>query len=130
MPTKKEITAHRHYWIDLYKKSNGCQLCGYNRHPASLCFKRLPEFEDDVKSRGMYQLYNSNIPYEELLEEIKKCRILCSNCLMEITHPNNERVRIVTYEHITTKFLDAVLKDFEEHDDDTGQNSSIRTEHE
>ena len=131
MPTKKEIIAHRHYWIDLYKKSNGCYVCGYNAHPAALCFKRLKEFEDDIKnSGGMYKLYNPSIPYSELLEEIKKCRILCSNCHTEILYPDNERIKIVTHEHITTNFLDSVLKNFEEQNDDSGRNCSSYRENE
>ena len=127
MPTKKDITAHRHHWVDLYKKSNGCQLCGYNKHPSALCFDHLPNFEKAELTKngcskrpcagGMYRLYNANIPISELLEEIKKCRILCSNCHMECTHKNNERVLIVTREQMSTEFLEAVLRNFEENKD-------------
>ena len=62
----------------------------------------------------MYKLYNANIPVKELLEEIEKCRILCSNCHMECTHSKNERVRIVTREQISVEFLGSILEKFEE----------------
>jgi|TARA_E500000178_G_C16907447_1_gene700979 hypothetical protein len=123
MPTKKEITAHRHYWVDLYKKSNGCYLCGYNRHPSALCFDHLPDVEKAELTKngcskrscagGMYQLYNANIPFEYLIEEIKKCRVLCCNCHMECTHNKNERVRIVTHEQLTVEYLSSILEKFE-----------------
>ena len=124
MLTKKEITAHRHYWIDLYKKSNGCYLCGYNAHPSALCFDHIPELGEKEEltkngcskrtcAGGMYQLYNANIPFKVLLNEIKKCRILCSNCHMECTHRKNERARIVTHEHISLEFLEHTFESFE-----------------
>jgi len=125
MPNKKEITAHRHYWIDLYKKSHGCYLCGYNLHPSALCFDHIPELGEKEEltkngcskrtcAGGMYQLYNANIPFEVLLNEIKKCRILCANCHMECTHNKNERARIITHQQIPLEFLAKVFKDFEE----------------
>ncbi len=125
MATKKEITAHRHYWVDLYKKSHGCSLCGYNRHPSALCFDHIPDRGEKAEltkngcskrscAGGMYKLYNANIPVKELLEEIEKCRILCSNCHMECTHSKNERVRIVTREQISVEFLGSILEKFEE----------------
>ena len=115
MPTKKEITAHRHHWVDLYKKSNGCYLCGYNRHPSALCFDVLPEFKVDKKRRGMYNLYDASVPLSELISEIMKCRILCCNCHIECTKNNNTRTLIVTREQISLDTLYFTLKSYEEH---------------
>mgnify|MGYP001455997781 CR=1 FL=1 len=125
MPTKKEITANRHYWVDLYKKSNGCCLCGYNRHPSALCFDHIPERGEKEEltkngcskrtcAGGMYQLYNANIPLSVLMDEIRKCRILCCNCHMECTHRKNERVQIVTHEQLKSETIEAHMKNFEE----------------
>ena len=117
MPNKKEITAHRHYWVDLYKKSNGCSLCGYKQHPSALCFERLTEYKDSSRAAGgMYKLYDARVALDDLLEEIKKCRILCCNCHMECTHNHNTRKSIVSYEQITLPTLEAHLRRFEIND--------------
>ncbi len=116
MPAKKDITAHRHKWVDLYKKSHGCSLCGYNRHPSALCFDRLPEYKDNSRSGGMYKMYDARVPLDELLDEISQCRVLCCNCHMECTHNKNERTRIVTHEQISIDFLKAQLYNFEIND--------------
>jgi len=115
MPTKKEITAHRHHWVDLYKKSNGCSLCGYNRHPSALCFDVLPAFKNDKQSGGMYKLYDASVSLAELISEIMKCRILCCNCHMECTRNNNIRTLIVTREQLSVEDLYYTLKSFEQH---------------
>ncbi len=117
MPTKKDITAHRHHWIDLYKKSNGCSLCGYNIHPSALCFDRLPEYKDSSKPNGgIYRLYDARIALNDLLEEIKKCRVLCCNCHMEINNSHNTRRTIVTHEQLNINTLEATLRRFEIND--------------
>lgn len=94
----KETRQHRKHWIDLYKISNGCCICGYNKHPAGLCFDHLPGFEKAEITKngcskrscagGMYMLYDKKYNIEELINEIKKCRLLCHNCHMENTHKN------------------------------------------
>lgn len=95
----KETVKHRKKWIDLYKVSNGCSICGYNKHPAGLCFDHLPGFEKAEITKngcskrscagGMFMLYNKKYDIEDLIAEIKKCRLLCHNCHMENTHKNS-----------------------------------------
>lgn len=95
----KETINHRKHWIDLYKISNGCSICGYNKHPASICFDHLPGYEKAEITKngcskrncagGMFMLYSKKYNIEELIDEIKKCRLLCHNCHMENTHKNN-----------------------------------------
>lgn len=92
----KETIEYRKKWIDRYKVSNGCCICGYNKHPASLCFDHLEGFEKAEITKngcskrscagGMYMLYNKKHHIEDLISEIQKCRILCHNCHMECTH--------------------------------------------
>lgn len=92
----KETIEHRKHWINLYKLSNGCSICGYNKHPAGLCFDHLPGYEKAEITKngcskrncagGMFMLYNKKHDIEELIAEIKKCRLLCHNCHMEHTH--------------------------------------------
>jgi hypothetical protein len=101
MLTSKEIKENRHKLVDIYKVTKGCVMCGYNEHPSSLCFDHLPNEEksEHVKNGyskkscagGMYRLYSKKYDVKQLIEEIKKCRILCHNCHMSVTHSTNKR---------------------------------------
>lgn len=109
----KQTIAHRKKWIDIYKVSVGCELCGYNRNPASLCFDHLPSFEKAEVTKngcskrncagGMFMLYGKKYDIEILIEEIQKCRVLCHNCHMECTH--NKVVDIQRIQNITLEYL-------------------------
>jgi len=89
---------HRMLCVDEYKTANGCQICGYKKSPRALCFDHLPEFQkaDICKNGyskgnhcgGMQMFYAKKYPVSDLINEIKKCRILCMNCHMEITYSN------------------------------------------
>ncbi len=88
--------------VDEYKLSNGCEICGYDKHACSLCFDHLPEHEKDQICKngyskgnhcgGMQMLYAKKHPVEKLINEIQKCRILCMNCHMEQTYNKHQRV--------------------------------------
>ena len=94
----KQTTQHRKKWVDVYKASNGCSACGYNKHPSALCFDHLPEHDkhDQCKSGskagGMFMLYHKKYSVTELITEIKKCRLLCHNCHMEQTYKKTKVV--------------------------------------
>ena len=102
----KETIEYRKNLIDKYKLSNGCSICGYNKHPSALCFDHVTgEKHEDVKNGyskkntagGMYKLYGKKYHHSILIGEIKKCRIICCNCHMEETHKktlirNNEEI--------------------------------------
>jgi hypothetical protein len=114
MKTNKDTISFRHKIIDIYKISNGCEICGYNKHPSALCFDHLPEFEKTEITKngcskrtcagGMYRLYTRHISIDDLIAEIKKCRVMCSNCHMELTHHKNTR----TYSKETKLSLDVL----------------------
>lgn len=61
-----------------------CEKCGYNKNLAALNFHHNdPNFKElklDIRSM-------SNNSLEILMEEIKKCKLLCSNCHHELHHP-------------------------------------------
>lgn len=98
----RETKDSRKKWVGIYKISMGCQRCGRKdiRNPAALCFDHLDEFEkhEAVKNGyskrsnagGMFNLYGKKYPISVLMDEIKKCRVLCQVCHMEVTHPNYE----------------------------------------
>lgn len=103
---KKQVLDARKSLVDLYKFSNGCNICNYFRHPSALCFNHLPEFKDKkhiatknggtkkttkkgMNAGGMWVLYDASYPVEVLIAEIKKCEILCVRCHQELTYANN-----------------------------------------
>ena len=86
----------RQHWQDWYKIKKGCELCGYNKHPRALCFDHIDPSEKhpltknghhkSMKTGGMWQLTHPDIPLKTMVDEWRKCRILCSNCHMEQTY--------------------------------------------
>ncbi len=102
MSKKTWLRERRMYWSDVWKMKNGCQICGYNKHPKALSYDHLvPEDKnpivkngaEGIKTRGggMWQLTNPNIPLREMIDEWRKCRILCMNCHMEQRYSNWNR---------------------------------------
>jgi hypothetical protein len=110
----KETIEYRKNIIDQYKVSNGCSICGYNKHPASICFDHLDGSEKAEITKngcskrscagGMYMLYSKKHHIEDLISEIQKCRLLCHNCHMEHTHKNNSSIidKKMTMDELTT----------------------------
>ena len=100
MKTKSWQRKRRQYWQDWYKMRKGCEFCGYNKHPRALCFDHInPETKniltkngnvDRMRSGGMWQLTNPNVPLRVMIDEWRKCRILCSNCHMEHSYVNGK----------------------------------------
>lgn len=76
---------------DAIKLSTGCELCGYNRHPAVLTFDhKNPEEKYRTKSGKKVHISDmikgNRYSLKTILKEIEKCRILCFNCHMEQTY--------------------------------------------
>jgi hypothetical protein len=123
MKTNKETIAFRHEQVDIYKISVGCCVCGYNKHPSALCFDHLPNCEKAEVTKngcskrtcagGMYRLYSKNHSANDLISEIKKCRVLCSNCHMELTHNKNIRILDNLKSKTTMQELESALIEFE-----------------
>jgi predicted transcriptional regulator len=55
-----------------------CKLCAYDRHEGALQFHHLDPSQKD------FQIGGKSNSYEKLLEEAKKCILLCSNCHSEV----------------------------------------------
>lgn len=119
--TGKEVQLFRHATVDIYKISVGCCICGYNKHPSALCFDHLPEYnkhescKSGSKAGGMFMLYQKKYPPSILMEEIKKCRVVCSNCHMEMTHKNNTRTQDNISCTISINDLEKSLFSFEDY---------------
>ena len=69
----------------------GCEICGYNTHPAALTFDHLePKKKYRTKTGKLVHLSDmikgNRYSLNTVLKEIEKCRILCFNCHMESTY--------------------------------------------
>jgi|LakMenEpi03Aug12_release.lakeMendotaPanAssembly.Ray.scaffolds.fasta_scaffold203369_3 hypothetical protein len=125
MAKSKDVKKYRHECVDIYKLTMGCEECGYNEYPYNLCFDHKPGFEksDHVKNGyskrssagGMFRLYSSNHSLEELMIEIKKCRILCHNCHTKYTHSsrNKRSIHNIDKRINSLEELENILKEYE-----------------
>ena len=68
-----EYHIKKRKWLDDIKVKSGCMACGYKEHPSALVFHHRNPKEKE------FNLYSKN-KTPEVLEEIKKCIILCANC--------------------------------------------------
>lgn len=73
---KRRRVADRVERLNAIKLAVGCTDCGYRDHPAALEFDHLP---GRAKVGEVGQLARS-AAWEVVLEEIKKCQIVCANC--------------------------------------------------
>lgn len=78
--------------IDKYKMKYGCEICGYNKHPAALSFDHLdPKTKYRNKNGKVVQvadmIKSGRYSWNTIIEEVGKCRVLCMNCHMEHTYP-------------------------------------------
>jgi uncharacterized protein YfdQ (DUF2303 family) len=64
-----------------------CNKCGYKKNYAALTFHHLDPTNKvfTVDSRRL-----SNTNWNSILEEWKKCELLCANCHSELHNPNCE----------------------------------------
>jgi hypothetical protein len=81
--------------IDKIKMTAGCEICGYNSHPAALSFDHFnPENKYKTKSGKKVHVADmvkgGRYAWKTIAEEINKCRVLCMNCHMEVTHPRKD----------------------------------------
>jgi len=71
--------------IELVEMMGGsCAACGYDRNYAALSFHHMD------KSKKSFQLdirHCSNRKWDSLLEEVKKCKLLCVRCHAEEHNP-------------------------------------------
>lgn len=82
--TMSRNTKRRSDLID--SLGGACEICGYNKNYAALCFHH----KDPKTKRFQLDATSFSTAWETLLEEAKKCLLLCHNCHMEIHYPNRE----------------------------------------
>lgn len=62
-------------WFNDYKKTLKCSRCP-EKHPSCLEFHHLDPKQKDLNVSNMIRKFNK----EDVLKEIEKCIVLCSNC--------------------------------------------------
>lgn len=77
---KRKLWFRNRIKLRKYKLKKGCQICGYNKCPDALEFHHLNK--EDKKIIGGTNTYNHK--YKDIMKEIKKCILLCSNCHKEL----------------------------------------------
>lgn len=63
-------------WLKELKKTLSCLNCGFS-HPAALAFHHR---DQRAKLEDVGNMIKRGFPKEKILEEIKKCDVLCHNC--------------------------------------------------
>jgi len=87
---RKTYIQERKKWYDEYKQTLKCSKCGED-HPACLEFHHTnPKEKDFGISEAFGQL---NLSKEEILKEINKCEVLCSNCHKKFHYEKLKTVR-------------------------------------
>lgn len=71
-----ELRRERYKKIQLYKESVGCKVCGEKRH----WVLDLHHRDGDTKEATISNMLRKNYSWERIMEELKKCDVLCSNC--------------------------------------------------
>lgn len=85
---ERQRIVSRERKLKLIEMSGGkCELCGYNKNYSALTYHHIDP-SNKVFTLDSRNLSNTN--WESILEEHKKCQLLCSNCHAEIHNPNNE----------------------------------------
>ena len=85
---QRQKQRHLELKLELIQLLGGkCEVCGYNKNIGVLCFHHKDPKEKsislDARSLG-------NRRWQSILEEAKKCQLLCSNCHLELHNPDLE----------------------------------------
>jgi hypothetical protein len=79
----KAFQQNRRDQINQFKLDSGCSKCGYNAHPAALQFNHVAGNKQFNVSQDLKRKWNNTI------EEIAKCEVLCANCHAIHSFENN-----------------------------------------
>lgn len=77
---KRDISIERAKDLILEKKKAGCFICGYSKYTGALEFHHIDPSTKSFSIGGNGAGKNLN----EILKELAKCVLLCSNCHREV----------------------------------------------
>lgn len=102
---KKCVYARqRRRWIDRKIKAaklfgGKCVKCGYDRNLAALDFHHL----DPTTKKYQWTKLRER-PWEEVVDELKKCTLVCRNCHAELHNPQLDK-NVLQYENVDNALL-------------------------
>ena len=127
---KEWVRTRRVHWYGFYKRKKGCARCGYNKHERALCFAHIdpdeknPDTFGGGSAGGMFQLARKIVKdksvnrfrFRKLIDEIRKCEVLCMNChAIETDERDEAKNTMETYRKRVLKKItlrDRNLEDF------------------
>jgi len=107
--SEKHLNRMRH--LQSYKIKIGCSHCGYNHHPMALVLDHLNPADkalvikngrakNGMKGGGFFNLARPPHTIRELIAEIRKCRVLCKICDVELNFDENPFYRLQKYNDV------------------------------
>lgn len=72
-------------------KGGKCEICGYDKNISALEFHHI---DSSTKKFNLDARALANTKYEKILEELDKCKLVCSNCHKEL-HYENHDIKII-----------------------------------
>ena len=85
----KKIVVRRKYWLNRFKEKQGCLDCK-NKYPCYvLDFDHRDVFN---KKFGICTSNGIKSNLKVLIQEVRKCDVVCSNCHRIRTHNNKENI--------------------------------------
>lgn len=76
---KRRCRKHKAEFIKV--RGSKCEICGYNKCLTALDFHHIDESTKNFSIANGYRISKKK---DEILKEIKKCVLLCSNCHHEV----------------------------------------------
>lgn len=77
---KRDISSEKIKDLVLSRKKYGCSICGYSKCMAALEFHHINPSEKSFAISKAHSGYS----LDEILKELEKCILVCSNCHKEI----------------------------------------------
>lgn len=78
---KKKYSEEYKKWFEELKSNLSCECCGYNKCIGALDFHHV---DINTKEKNIAEMIASQTSKLVVLEEIKKCTVLCANCHREL----------------------------------------------
>ena len=105
---EKQKLRHVSRKIELIKMMGGkCCLCGYDKNYAALDFHHINPSEKSFQLDGRHL---SNCSMKTIIEESKKCILLCANCHREIHYPFFDKNDVVNVKTAVKSIKEPVRK--------------------
>lgn len=78
---KRNSTRRKRLKLELVNSCGGeCRRCGYKKYPKLLHFHHR---DPEIKNTSLSSNAVARMPWSEVMQEVTKCDLLCSNCHLE-----------------------------------------------